>query len=458
VPPQHRNHAGKTVAKSNFVTLGLKISIWCMAMGLGWMECIFAVPVRIAAFNLYQGVEDPGSTEYEATRAILQRVNADIVGVVEANGATQSNFSALAASLGYAHTYYSPQGPMDTTLRTAVMSRWPITYTNAVQSPPGAKEMTRANGIVVVDVPGTTQDPTLVVVHYKCCATYGAESFRRAIEIRRTVEALQNLGKGGSSNVFVIGDFNLVGSSPVSFDGLPSTGLPGTYQLGSDVSFPVSYQTNPDFFFSGIGMGKASMLQADGDPRTFNTGGVLDYIVTSQAVLNRGFQAEIYNSAKDAGYAGLQKSGSPLPTSTSSTASDHYLIFGDFQMDDASPLETWITGFGLTGSLAELGADPDGDGLNNAGEYAFGTSPVDASSRPVTQSRVTGGIKITYLQRSGVTYAVKSATDLAVGFTGAVTPLKSAPQPTGLPSGYEQYEATLTIGTKGFLKVEATVP
>ncbi len=458
MPPQHRNHAGKTVAKSNFVTLGLKISIWCMAMGLGWMECIFAVPVRIAAFNLYQGVEDPGSAAYEATRAILQRVNADIVGVVEANGATQSNFSALAASLGYAHTYYSPQGPMDTTLRTAVMSRWPITYTDAVQSPPGAKEMTRANGIVVVDVPGTTQDPTLVVVHYKCCATYGAESFRRAIEIRRTVEALQNLGKGGSSNVFVIGDFNLVGSSPVSFDGLPSTGLPGTYQLGSDVSFPVSYQTNPDFFFSGIGMGKASMLQADGDPRTFNTGGVLDYIVTSQAVLNRGFQAEIYNSAKDAGYAGLQKSGSPLPTSTSSTASDHYLIFGDFQMDDASPLETWITGFGLTGSLAELGADPDGDGLNNAGEYAFGTSPVDASSRPVTQSRVTGGIKITYLQRSGVTYAVKSATDLAVGFTGVVIPLKSVSQPTGLPSGYEQYEATLTIGTQGFLKVEATVP
>jgi len=351
-----------------------------MAMGLGWMECIFAVPVRIAAFNLYQGVEDPDSAGYEATRAILQRVNADIVGVVEANGATQSNFNTLAASLGYAHTYYSPQGPMDTTLRTAVMSRWPITYTNAVQSPPGAKEMTRANGIVVVDVPGTTQDPTLVVVHYKALGS-SAESFRRAIEIRRTVEALQNLGKGGSSNVFVIGDFNLVGSSPVRFDALPSTGLPSSYQLGSDVSFPVLYQTNPDFFFSGIGMGKASMLQADGDPRTFNTGGVLDYIVTSQTVLNRGFQAEIYNSAKDAGYAGLQKSGSPLPTSTSSTASDHYLIFGDFQMDDASPLETWITGFGLTGSPAELGADPDADGAVNLVEYALGGNPTNATGR-----------------------------------------------------------------------------
>jgi hypothetical protein len=57
-----------------------------------------------------------------------------------------------------------------------------------------------------------------------------------------------------------------------------------------------------------------------------------------------------------------------------------------------------------------------------------------------------------------VTYVAKSATDLAVGFMEAVIPFKSVPQPTGLPSGYEQYEATLTIGTKGFLKVEATVP
>jgi hypothetical protein len=68
------------------------------------------------------------------------------------------------------------------------------------------------------------------------------------------------------------------------------------------------------------------------------------------------------------------------------------------------------------------------------------------------------GAKITYLQRSGVTYTVKSASDLPAGFAGTVTPSKSDPQPGGLPSGYEQWEATLTGGDKGFLKVEATVP
>ena len=120
--------------------------------------------------------------------------------------------------------------------------------------------------------------------------------------------------------------------------------------------------------------------------------------------------------------------------------------------------DSWVSGYpSLSGALATTTADPDGDGLNNAGEFAFGTSPVDGSSRAVTQSSVTGGIKITYLQRSGVTYTVKSSGDLAAGFTGTVTPAKSSPQPI-VPSGYEQYEATLTAPDRGFLKVEAFVP
>jgi DNA/RNA endonuclease G (NUC1) len=154
-------------------------------------------------------------------------------------------------------------------------------------------------------------------------------------------------------------------------------------------------------------------------------------------------------------------SSSQFVTFTPSDVSNYQVVTFSINVTVNSaqtPMQIWAAGFGLSPANAEPGADPDGDGLNNAGEYAFGTSPVDASSRPVTQSSVTGGIKITYLQRSGVTYAVKSATDLAVGFTGSVISSKSIPQPTGLPSGYEQYEATLTIGTKGFLKVEATVP
>jgi len=124
----------------------------------------------------------------------------------------------------------------------------------------------------------------------------------------------------------------------------------------------------------------------------------------------------------------------------------------------ATPLSNYLAGFNLTGSDALGDADPDADGMNNNVEFAFGTSPIDGSSRAVSQTSVTGGIKITYLHRSGVTYSLWSSSNLVDWVEGGVTTSKSDPQPPGLPGGYEQWEATLTGGDKGFLKVEAVVP
>ena len=123
-----------------------------------------------------------------------------------------------------------------------------------------------------------------------------------------------------------------------------------------------------------------------------------------------------------------------------------------------TPLSNYLDGFNLIGDDSLGTADPDGDGMNNNAEFAFGTSPVSGASRAVTQTSVAGGIKITWLQRSEVTYAVKSSTDLTAWLTGTVILSKSDPQPGGLPSGYEQWEATLTGGDREFLKVEAFVP
>ena len=122
-----------------------------------------------------------------------------------------------------------------------------------------------------------------------------------------------------------------------------------------------------------------------------------------------------------------------------------------------SPYVSWATAYGLTGADGFGDADPDGDGMKNNAEFAFGTSPVSGASRAVTQESVVGGIKIKWLQRSGFTYTVKSTVNLESDFSGPVSSNLVSPQPDGL-GDYQQYEATLTGGDRGFIKVEAFVP
>jgi len=122
-----------------------------------------------------------------------------------------------------------------------------------------------------------------------------------------------------------------------------------------------------------------------------------------------------------------------------------------------TPLSNYLAGFNLKDGDALGTADPDGDGINNSAEFAFGTSPVSGASRAVTLVSVVGGIKITWLQRTGVTYTVKSTDNLGSAFSGTVSSSPVSPQPGGL-GDYQQYEATLTGGDRGFIKVEAIVP
>jgi hypothetical protein len=124
------------------------------------------------------------------------------------------------------------------------------------------------------------------------------------------------------------------------------------------------------------------------------------------------------------------------------------------------PLVAWAESFQLSGSSAQPNADPDGDGLNNALEYAFGLNPAAAGGEPAVLSPGASQLKLTFLQKDtgGITYAVKAATSLAGGFTNTITPQESLDQ-SGVPAGYKRYEATLPTSTgRGFLKVEATVP
>jgi len=126
---------------------------------------------------------------------------------------------------------------------------------------------------------------------------------------------------------------------------------------------------------------------------------------------------------------------------------------------EQTPQQAYLASFGLSGDDLLGTADPDGDSMDNDAEFAFGTSPVSGASRAATLSTGTGTIKLTYLQRnSGVTYTVKSLPSLTTDFDSGtdVGPVASEPQPSGIPGGYTQYEASISTGSaRGFLRVRA---
>ena len=123
-----------------------------------------------------------------------------------------------------------------------------------------------------------------------------------------------------------------------------------------------------------------------------------------------------------------------------------------------SELSSWALDYGLSGANAAAEADPDGDGMDNNAEFAFGTSPISGGSRAATLTTSTGSIKLTWLQRSGLTYAVNSFSDLATAFDSGtpVTPSQSTDQSNKPSADYTRYEATLNAdGTSRFLRVRA---
>lgn len=362
--------------------------ILALIMVWGVAGSVWAVPLRVASFNVLQGFGITTGSSFLGAKAVLERVRPDVVAIQEVYHTDDAYFQQMAATLGYPYALISGHTLLDGYNRTGFFSRYPISWSVAVPSGAGAREMTRDNLAVQIDVPGTDRDPVIVSVHYKASWTAAAnynEGFRRAIEIRRTVEYLQSLPVG-TENILVIGDFNLVGTDGTSYAARPAN-LPGNYVLGNDVGFPVLYRTDPDFYFFPIGMAKLALRQVNGASATHTGSSVLDYMVASPALRNRFYETEIYNSLWDGEGIGLAKSG-PIPVSTaSSSASDHLLLFGDFELDREKPL---VTGASSTSPylfqgqpLASVGFS--GGTVNVDGTFAWPNPSVVPASGITTQ-------------------------------------------------------------------------
>ena len=302
-----------------------------------------AVRVRVAAWNVEWGVGDPGTTENNALRQIVQRVNPDLIGFMELTDDDYTNWVALAAEFNYPYLAYGTGGPYAGTQRNGFLSRFPILSADEVKEPPGAKEITRWPLRIVVGVPGALNDFAVYAVHNKAMSG-SANEFRRAIEVRRAVSNIVAWSEADASHTeyAILGDFNddVSETQTDSFASLPS-GLPSDYTLGGDVVFPVAYRLYPTERCGEIDLNELHPYQEDSAvDDTYETGARLDYLYFSSDLMenpNGQPVCEIYNSARDDGAGGLAKYGSPLPPATSTNASDHYLLYADINLMDLLP-------------------------------------------------------------------------------------------------------------------------
>jgi endonuclease/exonuclease/phosphatase family metal-dependent hydrolase len=300
------------------------------------------VQVRLATFNVLFGVGTPGSTEYNATRRVLQRTGPDIVAFQELLDSDYENWIVLAADLDYPYLAFGPSfGPLTGSQRLGFMSRHPILSVHEVTEYPGATELTRYPLRVEVQVPGALNPLAIYTVHLKA-SSGSVNEFRRAIEGRRVLSNLVAYAQDHPLNTeyVILGDFNedVAAAQTPEFSSLP-TGLPASYQLGADVTFPVPYRLFPTDRFAPGGVAPLHPFQEDSSSDdTYSTGGRIDYLLFSEEIRGSPYGAprgEIYNSALDDGAGGLPKYGAPPPAPTSADASDHLLVFSDFHMIDA---------------------------------------------------------------------------------------------------------------------------
>ncbi len=302
--------------------------------------------VRIATYDVDNGIGTTNSAEYVATQAILARMNADIVCFQSVRTNDFPAWSNLVMELGYPFSALGDEGPFSGGLHNGFCSRFPILSTVNITSPTGAVEFSRLPFRAVFDVPQTDRPLVIWNMHHKQ-GYLQIDLFRRAIEAHRIV---QDVGSYLSANPDH-GEYLLVGNlgddirSPQlrdEFEWRQPTGAPSDYILGSDILFPVPYSIFPTarYFDAGQGLLPLSACwEGTNTPITRPASSdLLDYIFLSPSIAHHSLGSptgEVYYSVVDSG-GGLAKEGSPLPAETSTNASSHLPIFVDLHMDNRS--------------------------------------------------------------------------------------------------------------------------
>lgn len=307
---------------------------------LGLMICTTArvATVRVMTLNTLE-IGTQGSDEYNALDSIIGRICPQIVLLQEVNDT--GDLADLAADTGFSNQSASDiSGTLSGNLRTGYMTSYSVlsetSWSSAeISGDADANDICRDIFQIRVTI-ATGIQAGLFTVHLKSGFT-NTDKFRRQVELIRLSQVISDYATSYPDDFLIVtGDFNEDYSdgpfgSP-SWSTLPSD-LPVTYELGSDISLPITYNPFQTLTSMGFTMCDATWEDSTTNHVTFPNSSRLDYIFYKGSVTSPG--DEVYYSTQDNGVddapAGnyLTKCGATLPSTTSATASDHLAVFVD---------------------------------------------------------------------------------------------------------------------------------